>query len=406
MKKAFNKPKYTILLPTRNGGEYLPFAIDSVLSQNCDDIELIVSDNYSTDDTSKYLATLTDHRLKIVKPSEELSMSNHYEFILTQATGEWVTILGDDDAAMPYLFERLDSFIEDYPDIPIISSKRAYYYWHGVEDIYGDVVVNYNFEVGAKIRSTKKDLLYALVGLRSCFDMPMVYTTCIVKRKLVNSIIKKSGGYFFHSIIPDMYSVIALSLSTDLYLRVEEPLFWVGSSNKSMAISDRIYNDSEINYNPNIVKANINKNIVLNESISQELHSAGFSSYYLYEALKQCPFPHKIRDGGFLKAAVYSSLIVVADNSSYKAKNCAAKFIVTKINYEIKKNDISIPLVSFFSWMLKGIKMFRSIKSLPKRIWAKSTKRWVNYSICSNNREDFPSIKVASEKVKNLTSVR
>ncbi len=41
-------PKLLVLIPKRNGMKYLPYAIDSILSQEFRDFELIVSDNYST----------------------------------------------------------------------------------------------------------------------------------------------------------------------------------------------------------------------------------------------------------------------------------------------------------------------------------------------------------------------
>ena len=44
--------KYSIIIPTRNKAEYLPYAIKSVLDSSRDDIEVIVSNNFSTDNTS------------------------------------------------------------------------------------------------------------------------------------------------------------------------------------------------------------------------------------------------------------------------------------------------------------------------------------------------------------------
>src|SRR4029079_16931845 len=78
-------PRYSILLPTRNGIRYLPHAIDSVLSQSFQDFELIVSDNHSGDGTAEYLTKLSDPRLVRLKPDAELSMTHHFEFILSHA---------------------------------------------------------------------------------------------------------------------------------------------------------------------------------------------------------------------------------------------------------------------------------------------------------------------------------
>lgn len=227
------KIKYSIVIPTRNRDEYLQYAIQSVINSPRKDIELIVSNNHSTDETKEILKKIVDPRVKIITPQNDLPMAGHYEFAIGHAKGEWITILGDDDAVMPHIFETLDSYISQYPDIDIISSARAYYFWKGCEDLYGQSVVIFKSHTKVELRSTKKDLIKVSQGLRSCFDMPQIYTTGIIKRSLYEEIKNKSGGFFYHSIIPDIYSVVALCLSRDKYLRVEEPLFWVGTSNKS-----------------------------------------------------------------------------------------------------------------------------------------------------------------------------
>ena len=59
---------------------------------------------------------------------------------------------------MPYIFESLDRHIEQFPQVDIISSVRAYYFWEGCEDLYGNAVVGYYSRPKTQIRSLKKDL--------------------------------------------------------------------------------------------------------------------------------------------------------------------------------------------------------------------------------------------------------
>jgi len=388
--------KYSIVIPTRNREEYLPYAIESVLSQFRDDVELIVSDNYSKDGTASYLATLTDPRLKVVKPPEELPMSSHYEFALSQATGDWVTIVGDDDAVMPYIFEKLDLIIKKYPDSSIISSKLAHYFWSGCEDLYGDSVVYYHTSPKVKLRWTKRDLMWALAGLRSCFNMPQVYASSIVKNSLIREIKKNSGGYFYHSIIPDMYSVVALSLTEDKYVRLDEPLFWSGTSMKSMARSDRIYRDAEIQLNNKKSNYDNDRVLKLNQNISQELHGAGFSSLYLYEALRQCPFAGSKWQGKFVSSIVYAGLKLTVVEKENK------KELVNAIARDMNQNKISIILVALILCVLHVIKLCEKIQSFPQRLWSKLTGDLKKNSIKSNKRSDFPNIKVAADAVVKL----
>ena len=57
--------KFSVLLPTRNGAKYLQTCIESVLNQQFQDMELIVSDNANTDNTAEIVKSFTsDNRLK------------------------------------------------------------------------------------------------------------------------------------------------------------------------------------------------------------------------------------------------------------------------------------------------------------------------------------------------------
>ena len=51
-------PKYSIIIPTRNGSKYITDVINSVLLQDFDDYELLVSDNFSSDQTASILSKI------------------------------------------------------------------------------------------------------------------------------------------------------------------------------------------------------------------------------------------------------------------------------------------------------------------------------------------------------------
>jgi glycosyltransferase involved in cell wall biosynthesis len=398
-KQPSSMPRYTIVIPTRNRVEYLSFAIESVLSNRRDDIELVVSDNYSVDGTAEYLQGLSDGRLKVVRPPTEIPMTAHYEYALSQASGEWVSILGDDDAVMPYIFERLDGITGGNSSVDIISSERSYYFWPGCEDLYGSTVVSYRRGSKKRLRSTRGDLFLALAGLRSCFDLPQIYTTCIVKRALVEQIRNASNNRFYYSIIPDMYSVIALSLTAHTYLRLDEPLFWTGTSNKSLGRSDRIYKDTELlgsSSNRTGMQA-----LKLHEDISQNLHSLGFSSLYLYEAILQCPLSRGAWKGHFVAAVVYASLKVSAGEVSISRAVDRSR-LIDQIGMEIKKNNVPLVYVSFFILVIRVFSTLRWALRLVVRLQVKIGDQFHANTIFSTSREAFPNILAASKAVERL----
>ena len=402
MRNETSVPKYSIVIPTRNREKYLPYAVESVLSTKRADIEVIVSNNCSSDGTAAYLSTLSDSRLKVVGPSEVLPMSLHYEFALSQAVGEWVTILGDDDAVMPYLFERLDCLIVRFRETSIISSERAYYFWEGCEDLYGASVVAYTRGPGQSIRSPKKDLLAAIAGMRSCFDLPQVYTSCIVKRSLIERIKKDSGGRFYQSIIPDMYSAVSLCLAEKTYLRVEEPLFWTGTSSSSMGRSDRIYKDSELKGGSGGRDV---PTLKLHASVPQSLHILGFGSLYLYEALLNCPFANGFWKSKGIARLVYADVLIKTRKESAKRGFDRAR-VEKEIYEQIGANALSVRQVKAIIALVRALTIIQQALLIPKRLLRKTRRRLSRDALVSNDRERFHTILEASRAVEDVLEGR
>lgn len=391
------KFKYSIVIPTRNRAHYLPYAIKSVLDSKRGDIELIVSDNFSTDETAELLSTLSDSRLKVFSPNTSLPMAGHYEFAISKATGEWITILGDDDAVMPYAFESLDRYIERFPEVDIISSERAYYFWEGCEDLYEDAVVNFKFKNSAKIRSTQNDLLFALAGLRSCFDLPQLYTTSMVKRSLYEEIKKKTGGFFYNSIIPDMYSAVALSFARATYLRVGEPLFWVGTSNKSLGRSDRIYRDAE-QFSSSLEDGHVNVPREISKSVSYLLHSNAFSSMYIYECFVQCPLKSNLYDKKNIISVVLAAVLV----ASMRRDESESGIVIDEVWSECRRNSIPKIRVIFLASFLIIIGVVQRILQTPGWIARRIGLAANSLQVRVDRRKEFENILDASAAVLKL----
>jgi len=102
-------PKVTIGIPTMNRRGYLMLALESVLAQTYKNIEVIVSDNASTDDTLEHLSTVTDARVRVLRQSQNIGMVKNFNVTLEAATGELFLLLSDDDILEPTAIERLSA---------------------------------------------------------------------------------------------------------------------------------------------------------------------------------------------------------------------------------------------------------------------------------------------------------
>lgn len=114
-----NKICIAILLPVYNGLPYIYEAIDSVLKQDFEDWELIVSDNGSTDGTRDYLRSLNDSRIQIHEQPLNLGIMGNLNFLLTQAKSSIARILGHDDRLLPGCLERTVRFMAERPDCAV-----------------------------------------------------------------------------------------------------------------------------------------------------------------------------------------------------------------------------------------------------------------------------------------------
>ena len=90
------QPFFSIVLPTKNRPELLRDVISSVLWQNFDDYELIVSDNFNDRQTYEAVAEFeNDRHLKYFRTGSELNMPDHWEWATLKAIGQYTLVLTD-----------------------------------------------------------------------------------------------------------------------------------------------------------------------------------------------------------------------------------------------------------------------------------------------------------------------
>lgn len=91
-------PLVTIAIPTYNRADgYLKQALKSAIDQTYQNIEIIISDNCSTDNTEMVVKSFDDPRILYFKQKENIGANNNFNFCLSQAKGEYFLLLQDDD---------------------------------------------------------------------------------------------------------------------------------------------------------------------------------------------------------------------------------------------------------------------------------------------------------------------
>jgi len=115
----------TVAIPTYNRLELLKRSVTSVLQQSYKHLEIIISDNDSTDGTREYLQTLKDSRLKIFLNDRNIGMAANWEQCLHHASGVYFLLMSDDDTLTHHdSLEKLVSGFEGHtmPDVGVVFS--------------------------------------------------------------------------------------------------------------------------------------------------------------------------------------------------------------------------------------------------------------------------------------------
>lgn len=107
-------PTVSVVLPSFNSARYLPAAIASVLAQTVPDVELIIVDDGSTDETSAVVAGYGSAARYIRQANAGVSAARNRG--IAEARGKYVAFLDADDTWLPGKLERQLKALRDQPD--------------------------------------------------------------------------------------------------------------------------------------------------------------------------------------------------------------------------------------------------------------------------------------------------
>lgn len=118
--------KYSIILPVRNGGEYVKECVQSILSQKITDFNLHILDNCSTDGTTQWVQSIKDDRIKVSLAERPLSIEENWGRITAISKNEFITLIGHDDLLdSSYLF-TMEQLINEHPDAGLYQAHYRY----------------------------------------------------------------------------------------------------------------------------------------------------------------------------------------------------------------------------------------------------------------------------------------
>ena len=110
----YSTPKISIGIPVYNGEKFIRKCIESVLQQTYKNFELIISDNASTDSTSKICEECLrkDNRITFVRQNKNMGQNWNFNFLLEKANGEYFVWVAADTIILPGFIEKNIAVLE------------------------------------------------------------------------------------------------------------------------------------------------------------------------------------------------------------------------------------------------------------------------------------------------------
>lgn len=119
-------PKITIITPSYNQGQYIEETILSVINQDYPDLEYIIIDGGSTDDTVDIIKKYSD-RITYWVSEKDRGQTNAINKGLQRATGEIINWLNSDDQLMPGALQKVANYFIENPGAVIVHGRIEYF---------------------------------------------------------------------------------------------------------------------------------------------------------------------------------------------------------------------------------------------------------------------------------------
>jgi Glycosyl transferase family 2 len=234
-----SKPILTVVVPTCDRPDTLRSCLRALAKQKNREVEILVHDNASAEETTRVIRSVNDPRISHVRLTQRVSMRENFERAIASANGDYITMIGDDDAFCAGALDWIVQMAKKHrPEA--IRWRLATYYWPSLCDAdVGFFWLHYDYFYGGWSWGSKAELTQKLLGgqLDGLWQSLQIYHGA-VSRQLYETTKNKLGGVFFGYHIPDIFVHTAMLLSTGQglsgqYIDVGHPLSIYGLSGHS-----------------------------------------------------------------------------------------------------------------------------------------------------------------------------
>ena len=223
---------FTVVIPTRERSDTLEHALHTCVIQDYDDLEILVSDNFSQDRTREVVESYKDPRIRYINTGKRLSMTDNFEFALSHVSPKgYVIYIGDDDGLLPDGIRDINAVIAE-TGTQALRWDPPFYYWPTAETKRANQLFVHSLGSGTTVQKSETLIKNILSFKVSCSFLPVMYVYSAVEYAVIRKI-KDTSGRFYHSRVPDIYSGFAIAGTIDSFVDSKRPYALMGLSHHS-----------------------------------------------------------------------------------------------------------------------------------------------------------------------------
>lgn len=224
--------KFTIIIPTRERADTLYWTLKTCVEQSYNNLEIIVSDNFSQDNTREIVDSFNDSRIRYINTGKRMAMSQNWEFAINHVQQGYVIFLGDDDGFLLNTFSIINEII-NRTGVSYVSWEASHYIWSDVEVASrNNIDTNYNHD--CYLVDSESVLKKFLNRETSHYKLINLYVRGVVDIDILQQIKKEQQSeVFFRSNVPDVYAAILLTSRIKEFVFCNIPLGLAAGSKNS-----------------------------------------------------------------------------------------------------------------------------------------------------------------------------
>jgi glycosyltransferase involved in cell wall biosynthesis len=224
-----NKPLVTVVLPCYNAALYVEEAVRSIMCQTYSNLEILLIDDCSTDNTSAILLRLAqeDKRITIIRNEQNLKLVKTLNKGIDEAKGKFIARMDADDISLPERIEKQVEFMLLHPEVDLCGTN------YSIIDGKGNKI-----EASVTMPLTSKEIATALL-----FTCPIGHPTVLFKKDTIQNL----GKYDEKMINIEDYELWLRVAANGLIVNLPEPLLKYRWHGDNISIVGRDVKRSSVN---------------------------------------------------------------------------------------------------------------------------------------------------------------